>query len=64
MWRRSSFSNGSGGECVEVGGAGHAIVVRDSKDPDGPSLLVSPGAWADFTNRVASGRLASVRHGD
>jgi hypothetical protein len=63
-WRKSSFSNGSGGNCVEVGEAGHAIAVRDSKSPDGPSLLVSPGAWADFTSRVASGRLASIRYGD
>jgi hypothetical protein len=64
MWRKSSFSNGSGGACIEVGDAGRTIAVRDSKNPDGPCLLVSPGAWADFTNCVALGRLASVRHGD
>jgi hypothetical protein len=32
--------------------------VRDSKDPDGPSLLVSPAAWADLTARIKSGRLS------
>jgi hypothetical protein len=57
-WRKSSFSSGNGSECVEVGDAGQAIAVRDSKDPDGPSLLVSPAAWADLTARIKSGRLS------
>lgn len=62
-WRKSSFSNGSGGECVEARDSGRAIAVRDSKDPDGSSLLVSPGAWADFTGRVKSDWLAPARRG-
>jgi hypothetical protein len=33
-WRKSSFSS-SGGDCVEVSRAG---AVRDSKNPDGPTL--------------------------
>src|SRR5579859_3830440 len=59
-WRKSSYSGGSGSssssECVEVGEAGYAIAVRDSKDPDGPSLLVSPIAWAAFAGKIKSGR--------
>ena len=57
-WRKSSRSNGSGGACVEVGGTGHAVAVRDSKDPDGPKLLVTPGAWAAFVTRVRSSQLS------
>jgi hypothetical protein len=34
-WRKSSFS-GQGNECVEVSNKSR---VRDSKNPDGPSLL-------------------------
>jgi Domain of unknown function (DUF397) len=56
IWRKSSHSTANG-ECVEVGDAGYAVAVRDSKDPDGPSLLVSPGAWSSFTSQIKSGRL-------
>jgi hypothetical protein len=55
-WRKSSYSGGYSSECVEVGEAGYAIAVRDSKDPDGPSLLVSPIAWAAFAGKIKSGR--------
>lgn len=46
-WRKSSRS-GSSGSCVEVAGSPDAIAVRDSKDPDGPRLRVTPGQWRTF----------------
>lgn len=46
-WRKSSFS-GSNGNCVEAGTTGQAIAVRDSEDPDGPSLVFEPSAWHAF----------------
>jgi uncharacterized protein DUF397 len=54
-WRKSTYSGGSG-NCVEVAGnlAG-AVGVRDSKDPGGPALFVTPGAWHAFTARVKDG---------
>lgn len=40
-WRRSSRSGENGGNCVELADVTGAVVaVRDSKDPDGPVLLV------------------------
>lgn len=48
-WRKSSRS-GSGVNCVEVAFAETAIAVRDSKDPNGPALLLSPAAFARFLN--------------
>ncbi|NVI91070.1 DUF397 domain-containing protein [Actinomadura sp. BRA 177] len=39
-WRKSSRSGSSGGSCVELAGAKDCVAVRDSKDPDGPVLLV------------------------
>jgi hypothetical protein len=48
-WRKSSYSNADGGECVEV--ANHipgAIPVRDSKSPEGPVLVFPDRAWALF----------------
>lgn len=45
-WRKSSFSGNNGGACVEVAGLAGAIGVRDSKDPDGPKLIVRRGEFA------------------
>jgi uncharacterized protein DUF397 len=47
-WRKSTYSS-QDGNCVEVARSLPGIVaVRDSKDPDGPKLLVSPPAWRAF----------------
>lgn len=53
VWRKSSFSNGTGGDCVEVADLdrGHRA-VRDSKDPNGPVLRFTPAEWAAFTAGV------------
>ncbi len=50
-WRKSSHSNTQGGDCVELAKLGEVIGVRDSKDPDGPKLLVGR---EEFTALVAS----------
>ncbi|MFC3573724.1 DUF397 domain-containing protein [Streptomyces yaanensis] len=51
-WFKSSYSDG-GGNCVEVAyeafhGYVGALRIRDSKNPTGPHLTVSPGAWGAF----------------
>jgi hypothetical protein len=49
-WRRSSYSDGESvdqGDCVEVAFAA-AVGIRDSKDPEGGLLAVTPTAWAAF----------------
>jgi hypothetical protein len=59
-WRKSSRSggnNGGGSNCVEVATTPEAILVRDSKNPDGPRLAITPAAWSTFTNTIRSGRL-------
>ncbi|WP_329186661.1 DUF397 domain-containing protein [Streptomyces sp. NBC_01428] len=47
-WRKSSHSGGEGGECVEVAASHRAVRVRDSKNPAGPQLALSPGSWSAF----------------
>ncbi|MET9501458.1 DUF397 domain-containing protein [Streptomyces sp. NPDC006622] len=47
-WHKSTYSSGGGGECLELATCPHAIHVRDSKDPAGPTLALSPAAWAHF----------------
>ena len=56
VWRKSRHSNGQG-NCVEVaaGGEERRVVVRDSKDPGGPVLLVSPEDWRGLLARVRAG---------
>lgn len=59
-WRKSSRSggnNGGGSNCVEVASVRDAVLVRDSKDPDGPRLAVSPGAFTAFAAAAGSGQL-------
>ncbi|MES9541388.1 DUF397 domain-containing protein [Actinomadura sp. NPDC000600] len=43
-WRKSTHSGSNGGDCVEMADAAGVVAVRDSKDPDGPVLLVSRAA--------------------
>lgn len=47
-WRKSSYSNGMGGECVEVAVLSSTIAVRDSKSPAGPFLSLSVSSWRYF----------------
>ncbi|MBM7438763.1 DUF397 domain-containing protein [Streptomyces sp. HB132] len=50
-WRKSSYSGNTGGECVEVAdGCAASVPVRDSKDPAGPVLVMSAGAWQAFVD--------------
>ncbi len=54
-WRKASYSSNSGGACVEVGAARRVVAVRDSKDPDGPRLVLTPESWRAFTCALKEG---------
>ncbi|GHH42030.1 DUF397 domain-containing protein [Streptomyces candidus] len=51
-WRKSSHSASEGGACVEIAAHPAAIHVRDSKNPDGPTLTLTPTAWSAFARTV------------
>lgn len=56
IWRKSTYSNGSGGNCVETARLPDGSrAVRDSKNPGGPSLIFTPGEWAAFVAGVRAG---------
>lgn len=56
VWRKSSYSDGGGTNCLEVTDEVPGIVpVRDSKVPDSRPLLFSAGAWSAFVKGVAAG---------
>nr|WP_206323444.1 DUF397 domain-containing protein [Streptomyces sp. HNM0574] len=52
-WRKSSYSNPDGGQCVEVSDDFAAVVpVRDSKAPGGPVLVFPAEGWASFVSAL------------
>ena len=56
VWRKSSYSSGNGGACVEAArNLPSMVAVRDSKNPGGPVLTVAPGPWQAFTDQVKDG---------
>ena len=55
-WRKSSYSNGNGGNCVEVArNLPGVVAVRDSKDPSGPALVFTLAEWQAFVGGVRAG---------
>jgi Domain of unknown function (DUF397) len=61
-WRKSSYSSGNGGACVEVAvlagskeGSDGVIAVRDSNHPHGPALIFTPAEWEAFTAGARDG---------
>ena len=56
VWRKSTRSDGNGGNCVEVARNLPGIVaVRDSKNPNGPALIFTPAEWAAFLGGTKDG---------
>jgi hypothetical protein len=48
-WRKSSYSSGDGGSCVEVlDDYPSGIPVRDSKVQHGPAVILSTDSWSSF----------------
>ncbi|HEX6074735.1 MAG TPA: DUF397 domain-containing protein, partial [Micromonosporaceae bacterium] len=57
-WRKANASNGSGGACVEFAVFRDGTIgVRDSKNPNGPELVVTLTAWTAFLTDAKHGRL-------
>jgi hypothetical protein len=53
-WLRSSFS-ANAGECVEICDQGAVVEIRDSRDPEGPTLLTARAEWRRFVAGVRAG---------
>jgi hypothetical protein len=59
-WRKSCRS-GSNANCVELAPVPKvaAVAVRDSRDPDGPVLLIGQPSWAAFVAAAKRGAIHS-----
>ncbi|MEU0400500.1 DUF397 domain-containing protein [Streptomyces sp. NPDC006197] len=58
-WRKSSYSNEDGGECLEVADHLPHVPVRDSKNPAGPVLAFEAAAWSSFVTGVKDGQIGA-----
>jgi hypothetical protein len=55
-WVKSSYSGSEGGNCLEVATTPTTIHIRDSKQPAGPVLTLSPATWSEFLRAAALDR--------
>lgn len=60
-WRKSSASATS--NCVEIACSETMIHVRDSKNPGGPMLSFTRGAWLTFLAASRNGAFRLAEHG-
>ncbi|GAB3481922.1 DUF397 domain-containing protein [Nocardiopsis coralliicola] len=51
-WRTSSYSQGHGGECVEVADTPDQVKVRDTQNRAAGHLSVVPGEWTAFLQSI------------
>jgi hypothetical protein len=52
VWRKSTRSSETGGNCVEVAAMAGLIIVRDSKSPAEPAFVLKPSAWSAFLDLI------------
>ncbi len=53
-WRKSSYSGGEQGQCVEIAETPSAIHIRDSKNTGGPSLTLAHSHFTTFVHFATS----------
>lgn len=51
-WRKSSYSNDNGGNCVETASGDGLILVRDTTNRDGGTVAFTTEAWERFTGSL------------
>lgn len=56
-WRKSTRSSGGGSNCIEVAHLPGLIAIRDSKNPDGAALIITPTAFRKLADGIRHGTL-------
>ncbi|MER6175561.1 DUF397 domain-containing protein [Streptosporangium sp. NPDC001681] len=57
-WYKSTLSGANTDDCIEVANLpGGSRAVRDSKNPNGPTLNFTPGAWRTFITSIKNNKL-------
>jgi hypothetical protein len=55
-WRKSSRSDSSNGGCINVAILGSLGAIRDSKNPNGPKIIIPKTALRDFIRQIKQGK--------
>jgi hypothetical protein len=55
-WRKSTYSGGNGGNCVEVGTQSERVLVRDTTDRGGVVLHIRAQAWREFAAHLKASK--------
>ncbi|PSK95974.1 uncharacterized protein DUF397 [Murinocardiopsis flavida] len=56
-WRKSSYSNNTGGECVEVADLTEHVLVRDTQNRSAGHLAFDAAEFRAFIDAAATGEL-------
>lgn len=56
VWQKSTYSGRDG--CVEIAFIDGHVAIRDSKDRQGPTLLLTSADWEAFVDGVRDGEFA------
>lgn len=56
VWRTSAHSTGGGNNCVQIADLPDGVGVRDSKNPDGPALVLPRAAWRSLVDAMKTGK--------
>ena len=51
-WRKSTYSDANGGQCLEAAARPGLVMVRDTANRDGATLALSAKAWQKFTEAL------------
>lgn len=51
-WRKSNSSTNQGGACVEVAALPDAVWLRDSKNPEGGHLALTPARFTALVQQI------------
>jgi hypothetical protein len=52
QWRKSKRSRSNGDDCVEVATIPNTVAVRDSKNPNGGTILLTRSNFHHLTNAI------------
>lgn len=58
VWRKSSYSNASGNNCIEAASFPATVGIRDSKTPEGAALVFPRSSWMTFVDAAGAGGFA------
>jgi hypothetical protein len=51
-WRKSSYSDGTGGNCLETASGNGLVMVRDTANREGGTLAFTAQAWQAFRDSL------------